>query len=243
MATKHIGIEGVGTRRAALSDREFAITKKGYDRQEVRAFLADVEASVVELEEWALRANARLAIAEEAAMSKDELDEAMIAVFKTKDRVLAEAHHKAARIEAEAIERGRAEEEAVGAKIIAEAQKEAERIIYAALSTTTPPGDHDLAQSQKEADRLIEDAQAEADRIVSEGRAQAERMTREALAENETELVEPAAIEDDPSLTVIVDDDTAERPSRYQRTSAQLPSTDVEAADVYGTIERLRRSS
>lgn len=157
-----------------LNDREFSITRKGYDREEVKAYLAEIEASLRELEEWALHMKARLAIAEEKNSAIPDIDEAMIAIFEAKERVLERAQRHADRIEADAQERARADAEVVAAEIIAEAQDEARRIAEATLAPAAPATEDSVLEAARtEADRLIEKAPAEADQPVEEARAEA----------------------------------------------------------------------
>ena len=75
-------------RSTAVDDREFHVVRKGYDRDEVRAYLGEVEVSFHQLERWAEDAKARLRVAEERDRRLYDVDEAMVAVFAAKDRVL-----------------------------------------------------------------------------------------------------------------------------------------------------------
>jgi hypothetical protein len=50
-----------------VDDREFAVVPMGYDREQVKAHLGEVEASFRELERWAEEAKARLKIVSSAA--------------------------------------------------------------------------------------------------------------------------------------------------------------------------------
>jgi len=50
----------------AVDDREFAVVLMGYDREQVSAYLGEVEASFRKIERWAEEANARLKIASSA---------------------------------------------------------------------------------------------------------------------------------------------------------------------------------
>ena len=93
---------------AALDEREFSTSRKGYDKKEVKAFLAEIEKNFRELETWAEETKVRLALAEDASGSKEEVDEAMLAVFDAKDRVLERARLQAEKIEAEAREKAAA---------------------------------------------------------------------------------------------------------------------------------------
>ena len=50
----------------AVDDREFAVVPMGYDREQVSAYLGEVEASFRKIERWAKEAKARLKIASSA---------------------------------------------------------------------------------------------------------------------------------------------------------------------------------
>ena len=50
----------------AVDDREFAVVLMGYDREQVSAYLGEVEASFRRIERWAEEANGRLKIASSA---------------------------------------------------------------------------------------------------------------------------------------------------------------------------------
>ena len=121
----------------SLDKREFSVSRKGYDKKEVKTFLAEIEANFRELEKWAEQTKTRLAIAEEKD-SKDEVDEAMIAVFDAKDRVLERARLQAEKIEADARERAAAIESGASvpadvdqatAALLADAERRAAEII------------------------------------------------------------------------------------------------------------------
>jgi DivIVA domain-containing protein len=49
-----------------VDDREFAVVPMGYDREQVNAYLGEVEASFRKIERWAEEAKARLKIASSA---------------------------------------------------------------------------------------------------------------------------------------------------------------------------------
>ena len=92
---------------SSIDQKEFSISRKGYDKREVREFLREIEGNFRELENWASETKNRLQQAEfEASKSKEiedqSVDNAMIAVFDAKDRVLDRARKQADRIEAEA---------------------------------------------------------------------------------------------------------------------------------------------
>jgi DivIVA domain-containing protein len=266
-------VEDVSELRPALDDREFSIARKGYDREEVRAFLAEIEANLRQLEEWAERTKARLALAEDKSAAIGDVDQAMLAVFDAKERVLKRAQLQAGRIEAEATERARIDAEIVAAGVIAEARDEAHRIIETTLSATTPATEESvLAAARAQAERLILDARGLADRLIEDARAEAGTPgTLEATGTSP----EPSPVAYDRSVGsgsvsrllvemqgVAVDGPPGEarqahdaeeffildrggneevRRSRYQRTSAGLPSIGDDASAVFASMRRLRK--
>jgi DivIVA domain-containing protein len=113
----------------AVADREFSVVRGGYDREEVKAYLGEVETSFRQLERWVEEAKARLKIAEEKGRRPYNVVEPMLAVFAAKDRVLDRGRLQAERIKAEAREQARADYEDAAAAVIAEAAEEGRRII------------------------------------------------------------------------------------------------------------------
>jgi len=113
----------------AVADREFSVVWGGYNREEVKAYLGEVETSLRELRRWVEEAKARLRIAEEKRRRPYDVVEPMLAVFAAKDRVLDRGRHQAERIKAEAREQARVDYEDAAAAIIAEATQEARGII------------------------------------------------------------------------------------------------------------------
>lgn len=113
----------------AVADREFSVVWGGYNREEVKAYLGEVETSLRELRRWVEEAKARLKIAEEKRRRPYDVVEPMLAVFAAKDRVLDRGRHQAERIKAEAREQARVDYEDAAAAIIAEATQEARGII------------------------------------------------------------------------------------------------------------------
>ncbi|MDJ0496544.1 MAG: DivIVA domain-containing protein [Acidimicrobiia bacterium] len=90
-----------------VPEKEFAITRKGYNPEEVDAHLAEIDVSFRELEEYAARlkqelADARNEIRRLEAAEQESVDKAMLAVFDAKERVLDRARQKAREIENEA---------------------------------------------------------------------------------------------------------------------------------------------
>jgi DivIVA domain-containing protein len=260
--------------RDALDDREFSTARKGYDREEVRAFLAEIESNLRQLEEWAERTKARLALAEDKSAAIANVDQAMLAVFDAKERVLKRAELQAEKIEAEAKERARIDAEVVAAGVIAEARDEAHRIVETTLSATTPATEESvLAAARSEAERLILDARGLADRLIEDARAEAETLGSVEPMRPSPEphpvaydrlvgsgsvsrlLVEMQGLQVDidgppdeiPAVGVaevsVLDggDNDPKRRSRYQRTSAGLPSMGDDASAVIGSMGRLRK--
>ena len=220
---------------AGVDDRVFPVVRKGYDQEHVRAYLSEIEASFQDWERWAQGAKARLKIAEEKARSPDEVDEAMIAVFAAKDRIVEQGRLRAEQIEAEARERARVDYEDAAGAIIREAEEQARRIIEGGVVTS----------ERVQYESILEEAQAEADRIVGAARDEAERLIAQAQA-NATMSEEPAGDALVVDLTHSggldeADDDVSLRLTRYQRRSAALPSIGEDASDVLRSLERLRK--
>ncbi|MCZ6736438.1 MAG: DivIVA domain-containing protein [Actinobacteria bacterium] len=180
----------------ALDKREFSVSRKGYDKKEVKAFLAEIEANFRDLEKWAEQTKTRMAIAKEKD-SKDEVDEAMIAVFDAKERMFERARLQAEKIEADANERAAAIEsgasvpadvdeataallgdaERRAAEIIADANRRAAEITTdadrrAAEVTAVIAGMIEAAQATTTPvteESILETARAEADRLIQDG--------------------------------------------------------------------------
>jgi cell division septum initiation protein DivIVA len=234
------------------------VVRKGYDRDQVKAYLGEVEASFRQLERWAEDAKARLRIAEEKGRRHYDVDEAMIAVFAAKDRVLERSRLRAERIEAEAREQAGADYEDAAAEIIEEAKEEARHIIAGALTSVRVQCESILREAQAEADRMIEEGRAEADRMIEEARVEADRMIEEGRAEADRLVSRSQAIvtgsKDTVGDSLVVDlthdggadqaeDDDAPRRTRYERRSAKLPSIGEEASEILRSLKSLRVDS
>jgi len=216
---------------AGVDVRVFPVVRKGYDIEQVRAYLSEVEASFREWERWAVEARARFEIAEDKARSPDDVDEAMIAVFAAKVRIVEQGFLRAERIEAEARERARVDYEDAAGAIIREAEDEARRVIEGGL-----------AGGRVEYDSLLQEARVEAARIIEEARLEARR------------LVEPSQADvtgqDAPSDSLVIDlrnddgqeeaGDRSQRPTLYERRSAKLPNLGEGASDVLKSMENIR---
>src|SRR5262245_61888079 len=142
-----------------IARREFEVSRRGYEQQEVRGFLHEVSALVErlqraekELSERAVRAETRL----NAAEHPDEA--AMLEVLgEETTRVLTSAKEAAADIRVKA--------EQAAERIIAEAS---------AQSAQTRSG------AVAEADRRIADAKAEGEKVLTAARGELERRSKEA---------------------------------------------------------------
>lgn len=249
MDAEHAEEQGT-TARPALDEQEFSISFKGYDRDEVKAYLTQVEASFQELEEWVLQTRAALSIAEERAIDREEMDQAMVAIFDARDRVLESARRRAERIEAHARDRARAEQDAVVGKMITQAEEEARRIIQAALASTEPATrDSILEAARAEADDLARRAHAQADLVVAEAQKEADRLIAVARASAAVPAGEPVSVDlsidrDGDVLTVVIDEDKRRnRPSRYERTSAKLPMIGEEASKIASSLESIKEQN
>jgi DivIVA domain-containing protein len=221
-------------RSAAVDDREFHVVRKGYDKDQVKAYLGDVEVSFRQLERWAEDAKARLRLAEEKGRRLYDVDEAMIAVFAAKDRVLERSRLRVERIEAEAREQAGADYEDAAAAVIEEAKEEARRLIEGALTSV-----------RVQYESILSEARAEADRMIEEARAEAERLRSQAIVTGSEDAVGDSLIVDlthDGAQTKPKGDGALRR-SRYERNSAMLPSMGEDASDVLGSLKSLREAS
>lgn len=251
----------------AVDEREFSIVRKGYDPGEVKVYLAEVEANLRLLEDWALRTNAKLSRAEEKIRAMDDVDDAVAAVFEERSRLLDSAQLQAERIRVEAEEQARAEAEVLAAQIVAEAKEDARRTAERILAATTPATDESIrAAARVEADRMLQRSRAEAELLIVDARLQAAKVREQAgkVAVDESgpefdasigsarmaglivDMTESDADRGDSASDAGVgyfagglDPDTAKR-SRYQRTSADLPTLGREKNDAQGVVERMR---
>ena len=110
----------------------FKVARKGYDKNEVKEYLAELEQAFGDMERWALQTKERLAQVEgelhkARANEEKSVDNAMYAVFDAKDRIIERARSKARRIEEDATQRAEdAERRAMDT--IQAAEREAEAI-------------------------------------------------------------------------------------------------------------------
>lgn len=95
---------------SAITEANFGDARRGYNKKEVRAYLADLEAGFSEMEGHARESARRIGeleylVAEMKAAEAKSMDNAMYAVFDAKDRILEKANRRAEKIENEAREK------------------------------------------------------------------------------------------------------------------------------------------
>jgi DivIVA domain-containing protein len=146
-----------------IDERSFTLSRRGYDKREVRTYLEDLEQAFRELEGHARRNAQRVSdlerdLGKARATEKVSVDNAMMAVFDAKDRILERARRRADEIEEQA-------------------QAEASRIKAAAIAGEggAPAGE-------------LEAARAQADEIVAAARREADRMMQDAGGRDTTDL-------------------------------------------------------
>ncbi len=224
-----------------MNDREFSVVRKGYDTVEVKAYLEELESNFRELERWAEEIRARLAIAEKRSSdAAAEVDEAMIAIFAAKGRVLDRTRLIAGRIKDDAKAQARIDYEAETAAIIADAEEEARHIVEgAAVTSARVQYESVLGEARAEADRMLEEARAEADRVITGAQASVTGVEDVPGNRQVVDLTSDVGVDQ----TGDADDDGAARPTRYERHSAGLPSLGDDASAVLGSLWRLRDGS
>lgn len=228
-------------RLPAVDNREFSVVRKGYDTEEVKAYLEEVESNFRELERWAEKIRARVATAEERSRdAAAEVDEAMIAIFAAKGRVLDRTRLIAGRIKDDARAQARIDYEVETAAIIAEAREEARHIVEgAAVTSVRVQYESILGEARAEADRMIEEARAEADRVITEARA---NVTGLEDAPGNHQVVDRTS-DVGVNQPEDADDDGVVRRTRYERHSAGLPSLGDDASAVLRSLGRFREGS
>ena len=134
-----------------IDERKFSLSRRGYDKREVRDYLEDLEQAFRELEGHARRTSQRVAdlerdLAKARATEKVSVDNAMMAVFDAKDRILERARRKAD-------------------EIVEGANAEAARIKGAAISGTGGAEAGEIEAARAQADEIVAAARREADRL------------------------------------------------------------------------------
>lgn len=140
-----------------IDEHTFSLSRRGYDRTEVKSYLQDLEQAFRELEGHSRRQAQKLAdlerdVSQARATEKVSVDNAMLAVFDAKDRILERARRKAEEIEDDAhLEAGRIREAAL---------REAGGGEGAAAG--------EIAAARVQADEIVASARREADRLRDE---------------------------------------------------------------------------
>ena len=223
-----------------MNDREFSVVRKGYDTVEVKAYLEEVESNFRELERWVEEIRARLAIAEKRSSdAAAEVDEAMVAIFAAKGRVLDRTRLIAGRIKDDAKVQARIDYEAETAAIIAEAEEARHIVEGAAVTSARVQYESVLGEARAEADRMLEEARAEADRVITGERANVTGVEDAPRNHQVVDLTSDVALDQAEDA----DDDSAARRTRYERHSAGLPSLGDDASAVLGSLGRFREGS
>ena len=138
-----------------IDERTFKQSRRGYDKTEVKSYLEDLEQAFRELEGHSRRLSQKVAeleqeVSQARATEKVSVDNAMMAVFDAKDRILERARRKATDIEEEA-------------------RLEAGRIREAAIADAGGAGaSGEIAAARAQADEIIAGARREADRLREE---------------------------------------------------------------------------
>jgi DivIVA domain-containing protein len=171
------GLAPISSSRIAAGDiarHSFAIVRRGFDADEVRAYLQTVARALEGMEEQEQELRAAVAEAEERA-AHPVVDEATLtsSLGQHSAQILHHAHEEAARIVAEAQESA--------ATLMRETQHQAEEL---QMRTETAS-----AERVVEVERLVasaeQEARAEQERILSEATAEQDRMRAEASAQSE----------------------------------------------------------
>ena len=174
------GLAPISSSRLAAGDiarHSFAIVRRGFDADEVRAYLQTVSRALEAMEEQEQELRAAMAEAEERA-AHPVVDEATLtsSLGQHSAQILRHAHEEAARIVAEAQESA--------ASLMRETQHQAEELQMRTESAS--------AERVVEVERLVasaeQEARAEQERILAEATAEQDRIRSEASAQSE-ELV------------------------------------------------------
>ena len=231
MTEEHRAPDEVGAKQ------EFSIVRKGYDPVEVEQYLAEYDQAFRDLEEYATRlkhelTEARRKISRLETAEQDSIDNAMLAVFDAKDRIIQGAMEKARLIEEQARAGvGLPPEEPVAPQD----EHPIGRELLAELSEVVGEDSEDGVDPNEVLQQMLQEAEAIRSRLDSGLAAafdQMEKMQREAETRAEDMLaaarLEAARLRaagrpaTEPSIEVTLTDDE-ERPSRYSRNSAGLP--------------------
>ena len=255
---EHRAPEELGARK------EFSIVRKGFDPAEVETYLAEYDDAFRDLEEYAARLKrelneARLEIGRLEAAEQDSIDNAMLAVFAAKDRIIQGAMDKAREIEERACAAAGVPSDAAepepeqspqptiaveGNPVSSQLLAELGELVGDDLEDVTDPGDV--------LNRMLQEAESIRNRLDSGLAAafdQMEQMQRDAETRAE-ELLTSARLEaerlraagnSEAKFEVSLTDKGADRPSRYSRNSAGLPRIgEDEGGSVLSKMNSLR---
>ncbi len=148
-----------------IDEKTFSVVRKGYDTREVNDYLEDLEFAFQEIEGHAHRTSQRVVELERdlnasRATEKASLDNAMMAVFDVKDRVLDRAERRAKEIR----------DEAGKAATSMFAEVEAARGREPELESRISDLEHELVRTRADGERLrmqLNDAHSVIDRLES----------------------------------------------------------------------------
>ena len=255
---------------------EFSIVRKGFDPAEVQKHLAEYDDKFRDLEEYTSRLkrelkDARRQISVLKTAEQESIDNAMVAVFAAKDRIIEAATQRAREIEQQARSRaglppldavspdeGGASHESV------EPQDGAERVDAAGgselldqLSAVVADVSAETVDPDSVLQKMLEEAEMIRDRLdtgLAAAFSQMEEMQR-AAEERAEDLLVSARLEAErirsasasaPGIDIEVSltEDPTGRPSRYSRNSAGLPRIGDNGDDsVLAKMSSLRTSS
>lgn len=248
--------------------KEFSIVRKGYDPAEVETCLAEYDDAFRDLEEYSTRLKrelneARLEISRLEAAEQDSIDNAMLAVFAAKDRIIQGAMDKAREIEERAVssaglpESLRPEQVPESDSAVSPPPDEEDRPtgsqLLAELGELVGNDENETTEPDDVLKAMLQEAESIRNRLDSGLAAafdQMEQMQRDAEARAE-ELLKSARVEAEhlraagksgvqTSIEVSLTE-KGERPSRYSRNSAGLPRIgEGEGGSVLSKMNSLR---
>lgn len=148
-----------------IDGRTFSVIRKGYDPREVSSYLEDLEHAFQDMEGHSRRTSQKVVelereLSKARATEKVSLDNAMLAVFDVKDRMMDRAERRARQIHEDAGEQA--------AALLAQAHESRGR--EHELEARIADLEHDLVQNRANSERLrmqLNDAHASLDHIES----------------------------------------------------------------------------
>lgn len=148
-----------------IDERSFTVVRKGYDRSEVKVYLEELEHAFQDIEGHSRRTSQKVVelerdLAAARATEKASLDNAMMAVFDVKDRLLDRAERRAREIKDDA------DKQATSVLAEAAATRGREPELVESVSRL----EHELTQSRADGERLrmqLNDAHTTIDQLES----------------------------------------------------------------------------